>query len=120
MTANAREQDTVGRLGGEEFVVVLAETSGKGAVANAERLREIIQNSISVASDNNCVVNFTVSIGVTAISICDTSFEDMLIRVDKALYSAKNRGRNKVIDLFDDAEECHTGSQTRQNLGPEP
>ncbi|WP_428563656.1 MAG: GGDEF domain-containing protein [Solidesulfovibrio sp. DCME] len=104
MTANAREQDTVGRLGGEEFVVVLAETSGKGAVANAERLREIIQNSISVASDNNCVVNFTVSIGVAAISICDTSFEDMLIRVDKALYSAKNMGRNKVIYLFDDSE----------------
>jgi len=110
MSANAREQDTVGRLGGEEFVVVLAETNGKGAVANAERLREIIQNSISVASDNNCVVNFTVSIGVTAISFCDTTFEDMMLRVDKSLYSAKNSGRNKVIDLLDNAEECHADS----------
>lgn len=63
MVALTRGQDVVGRLGGEEFLLILAETDGEGALANAERLRETIQNMTSVTSEDNQIVRFTISVG---------------------------------------------------------
>ena len=95
-----RVQDVVGRLGGEEFLLILAETDGEGALANAERLRETIQEMASVTSDDNQIVRFTVSIGVTTSAPDDATFADMLGRADRALYAAKNAGRNKVVAVW--------------------
>ena len=100
MMAITRVQDVVGRLGGEEFLLILAETDGEGALANAERLRETIQDMVSVLSDDNQIVRFTVSIGVTTSAPDDASFADMLGRADRALYAAKNAGRNKVVAVW--------------------
>ena len=97
MVALTRGQDVVGRLGGEEFLLILAETDGEGALANAERLRETIQNMTSVTSEDNQIVRFTISVGVTSSSPDDASFASMLGRADRALYAAKNRGRNQVV-----------------------
>ena len=100
MVALTRGQDVVGRLGGEEFLLILAETDGEGALANAERLRETIQNMTSVTSEDNQIVRFTISVGVTSSSPDDAAFADMLGRADKALYAAKNRGRNLVVAVW--------------------
>lgn len=103
MVAITRGQDVVGRLGGEEFLLILAETDGVGALANAERLRETIQDMMSVTSDDNQIVRFTVSVGVTTSAPDDVTFADMLGRADRALYAAKNCGRNQVVAVWPEA-----------------
>lgn len=90
-----REQDMFGRLGGEEFCLMMPETP-LGEVLNAcERLRDIC--SETKISTNNHEINFTVSIGVVEIDETDTSFEKMLKRADAMLYKAKETGRNRVV-----------------------
>ncbi len=100
MVEITREQDVVGRLGGEEFLLILTETDGQGAIVTAERLRESIQNMDSVTSDDNQAVHFTISVGVTTYCRGDTTFAGMLGRADKALYAAKNAGRNQVVAVW--------------------
>ena len=100
MVEITREQDVVGRLGGEEFLLILTETDEQGAIVTAERLRESIQNMDSVTSDDNQAVHFTISVGVTTYCRGDTTFAGMLGRADKALYAAKNAGRNQVVAVW--------------------
>ncbi|MCH5146157.1 GGDEF domain-containing protein [Desulfovibrio sp. UIB00] len=97
MSGITRIQDVVGRIGGEEFVIILPETDLNGAVVIAERLREYIQNDVCVASDENVTVRFTISIGIATLTMKDKKFDDLLMRADKALYAAKNGGRNQVF-----------------------
>lgn len=97
MKLNVRYTDVVGRLGGEEFVVIMPETGEEGAYILADNIRKCVENSKDIKSDNELQVSFTISIGVTSLNADDLSFEDMLGRVDKALYEAKASGRNKVI-----------------------
>jgi diguanylate cyclase (GGDEF)-like protein len=97
IVANVRNTDVVGRLGGEEFVVVLTSTNSEGAFILADRLREFIECSISVHSDDGSQVFFTVSIGVAGLENKESSFDKILGLADKALYDAKRRGRNKVV-----------------------
>jgi diguanylate cyclase (GGDEF)-like protein len=93
-----REQDTVGRLGGEEFAVILPETDLPGALASAERLRAAVEQAqIACAGGTGAVLSVTVSIGVAALAADDTSFEAVLARADKRLYAAKDAGRNRVV-----------------------
>jgi diguanylate cyclase (GGDEF)-like protein len=97
IVANIRNTDVVGRLGGEEFVVVLTSTDSEGAFNLADRLREFIERSVAVHSDDGSQVCFTVSIGVAGLENGASSFYEILGQADKALYDAKNRGRNKVV-----------------------
>lgn len=97
MKLNVRSTDVVGRLGGEEFVVIMPETSEEGAYILANNIRKFVENSKDVKSDNELQISFTISIGVTSLNADDLSFEGILNRVDKALYEAKASGRNKVI-----------------------
>lgn len=96
MVANLRSFDIAGRLGGEEFVVILPETRADGAFAFANRLREILESSDVVVSDAGEPVHFTVSIGGATLNEGDSTFDHLLGRADKALYDAKTRGRNRV------------------------
>jgi diguanylate cyclase (GGDEF)-like protein len=96
MVANIRHTDVVGRLGGEEFAVVLTNTDSEGASILANRLRESIEHSATVKSDSGSQVCFTVSIGVASLEEGASSFEALLGRADNALYDAKRRGRNRV------------------------
>lgn len=84
-----RRPDRLGRFGGEEFLVVLPETSLEEAVSVANRIRETGANA---THGQSC----TVSIGVTTNSQAEDTVESMLARADAALYSAKNKGRNRV------------------------
>ncbi len=94
-----REVDIVGRLGGEEFAVLLPNTSGVLALDIAERLLKAFQDD-SVELGAAKTVKFTVSIGVAILSNDGQSIDEMLQEADAALYQAKNTGRNKVVASF--------------------
>jgi diguanylate cyclase (GGDEF)-like protein len=83
-----RGDDLLGRLGGEEFVIVLPGASTDVALLVAERVRQAVQNSIS-----NPPV--TISLGVAPLTPGDT-VETLLHRADQALYVAKSEGRNAL------------------------
>ncbi len=94
-TEAIRTVDTLGRLGGEEFAVILPDTELETALAVAERIRLAI-GAIAIATDKG-TVRFTTSIGVAQLSQENSSVESLLSRADAALYAAKNGGRNKVV-----------------------
>jgi diguanylate cyclase (GGDEF)-like protein len=91
-----RPSDKLGRVGGEEFGVLLVKTTETDAFAVAERIRASIEN---VCTDfEGLKVKFTVSIGVSQWKFKEASGLDALIKkCDKALYEAKKRGRNQVV-----------------------
>ncbi|OIO71397.1 MAG: hypothetical protein AUJ57_07150 [Zetaproteobacteria bacterium CG1_02_53_45] len=90
-----REIDIIGRIGGEEFAILLPETKGKQALDVAERLRLTIAGE-AIANKQGDAIHFTVSIGVTILIATDAIVEDILNRADTALYAAKNSGRNRI------------------------
>ena len=92
-----RENDVLGRIGGEEFSIILPETERAGAENVAERFRQTTADLKLYAEEQ--VVHYTVSIGVTHLRQEDTGFEPVLRRADEALYLAKNGGRNKVVSV---------------------
>ncbi|WP_345993812.1 diguanylate cyclase [Sulfurimonas sp. HSL-1716] len=91
---NSRKADIIGRIGGEEFAMILPDTNIDNAVVLANRiLQETFETKIEI---ENGSVGFTVSIGVTALSADDINYDTPIVRVDKALYAAKTSGRNKI------------------------
>jgi diguanylate cyclase (GGDEF)-like protein len=89
-----RAQDTFGRLGGEEFGLLLPETNLEQAKVVAERVQKTCaQTPCNV--DGNLIYS-TVSIGVTEANKDDKTFEDILRRADRMMYKAKESGRNTV------------------------
>ena len=88
--ATARISDVVGRIGGEEFAILLPDTPLDGGVTLAERLRQ------AIALPREGVPPFTVSVGVAASATGDLRFEEVLKRADQALYRAKRAGRDRV------------------------
>jgi diguanylate cyclase (GGDEF)-like protein/PAS domain S-box-containing protein len=91
-----READLVARYGGEEFVVALPETSLPGSGYLAERIRHAVE-AIELEADDGRMVRFTTSIGGTHLLDENDDTEKALSRADKALYEAKNSGRNRVV-----------------------
>ena len=89
-----RQSDSIGRIGGEEFAVILPETALESAREVAERLRLHIQEKPIIGRHE--AVTCTVSIGLAQLSARDGGIEDLLHRADTALYVAKNKGRNRV------------------------
>lgn len=90
-----RPTDLVARYGGEEFSVILAETDNEGARQIAEHIREQVEQLPVTAGDEQPM---TVSIGIsTWTTASDISLEQLLFSADKALYQAKERGRNRVV-----------------------
>lgn len=93
-TAALRDSDLCGRLGGEEFGLLLPETDLTGAVDLAERLRAAV--AATPIRANDAPLTATVSIGLAALSEADTSIDALFARADSALYRAKNSGRDRV------------------------
>ncbi len=89
-----RTEDIFGRIGGEEFAVLLPETEIKAAIEVAERLRMVTTNTLLVL-ENGKSLHVTISVGVTSCS-CIDDIDLLLSQADKALYNAKNSGRDKV------------------------
>jgi diguanylate cyclase (GGDEF)-like protein len=93
-----RAQDVAGRLGGEEFAILLPETGENVAMPVAERIRARMEQTPVPTEPGYCTV--TVSIGVTQVEDGD-DLEALLRRADEALYAAKERGRNRVVSSLD-------------------
>ena len=90
-----RREDTLGRLGGEEFGILLPATEKQGANEVLQRLKSRISHQVSLVAGET--VSLTVSIGMTDVSEDDDSFDQALRRADKALYTAKKLGRNRIV-----------------------
>lgn len=89
-----RDYDTIGRYGGEEFLLVMPGTDQAGALITVERARLAIQNQACIF--NNEEIRITVSAGI-ATSSKDIDFDKLIVMADDALYRAKEIGRNRVI-----------------------
>jgi len=88
-----RKSDIFGRWGGEEFLIILPETKKDVAIELAEKLRRIVQ-----AHKFSKVRNITCSFGVANHRKGDDA-QEVIIRIDKRLYVAKERGRNRVESI---------------------
>lgn len=93
-----RDIDIIGRIGGEEFAILLPETTLEDSVKVAERLRIEISNA-AVLIEKEKEVKFTSSFGVVFTS--KSNIDDLLVKADKALYKAKNGGRNRVCTFIE-------------------
>ncbi len=89
-----RDIDIIGRIGGEEFAILLPQTDISEAKNIAERLRIEISKGI-VKTDKVEITNFTASFGVV-LDTKNKSIDELLVSADNALYQAKNSGRNRV------------------------
>jgi diguanylate cyclase (GGDEF)-like protein/PAS domain S-box-containing protein len=90
-----REGDLMGRMGGEEFAILLPDSPANQAWDTAERLRRTVAQTPMVLEPGPSL-GVTVSIGVTTTATAQESLEALLSQADDALYQAKNQGRNRV------------------------
>lgn len=111
-----RGEDVLGRLGGEEFCILLPETDSVGALEVAERLR--VRVAASRLQVEGGTIAMTVSIGMAALQPGETTWESLLKRADQAVYRAKAAGRDRVFgaDVPDGSafinENPETGNRT--------
>jgi diguanylate cyclase (GGDEF)-like protein len=96
-----RDYDIFGRYGGEEFLVILPDSSAAGALAAAERIRQAVREHSFVFAEP--LLKVTVSLGVTTVLPGEQDLSQMLKRADDALYCAKDAGRDRVV-MADGAE----------------
>jgi diguanylate cyclase (GGDEF)-like protein len=99
LTTQSRDYDRAGRFGGEEFVLLLAQTMQADAMKIAERIRAHVEGLAVPVDDrpDSPTVHVTISIGVTALGRGEShDLTDLLAAADSALYEAKQNGRNQV------------------------
>ncbi len=90
---NIRREDIFARVGGEEFALILPETSGREASAVAEKVRKLVETS--EFSFDTVSIPVTVSLGVTSLEATDSA-DSLFAKADANLYRAKQSGRNRV------------------------
>lgn len=93
--ANFRTIDVIGRIGGEEFAVVLSETDCNTAKNILERFRLAVE--LTAIKYGETTLSSTISCGFAQLTSEDVTLEDLLKKADKALYMAKHKGRNRVL-----------------------
>ena len=92
---NLRNVDSAGRYGGEEFLVILAESGAEDSILAAERIRKAVENHIFIHEDQE--IRVCISVGIGRIRKQDGNEQKVVNRADMALYRAKNKGRNRVV-----------------------
>lgn len=98
-----RPSDDVCRYGGEEFALLLPNTDQEGAISVVESMREAIEQGHIKTSSS--VIRLTISAGVCTMVIQSNEDEKLLLeRADKALYQAKEEGRNKIVRFLPEQE----------------
>lgn len=93
--SSLRGSDFMGRVGGEEFVLLLPDTPHTNAYHVAERMRTHLYET-PIALENNITLNISASFGVASMNEADSDFDAVLERADEAMYHAKHGGRNQV------------------------
>ena len=96
LKSSFRVTDLIARYGGEEFVVLLSKVELKNGIKIAEKTRTAIEAIDFVVPDQEQPLKKTTSIGIAEFNL-EESVEEFINRVDKALYEAKETGRNKVV-----------------------
>ena len=91
-----RQCDTLARLGGEEFAVLLPDTAVETARTIAERARAAVADDMTLRGPDGATIRTTLSVGVAALAQGDEGIAAALDRADKAMYAAKSSGRNRV------------------------
>jgi diguanylate cyclase (GGDEF)-like protein len=97
---DVRTDDLVGRLGGEEFAVLLPNTSAEETSLAAERIRRRISRisaGVTTARGHTIVEGLTCSIGAASYPAAGSTLDELLLAADSATYAAKNAGRNQVV-----------------------
>ncbi|MCP5104822.1 MAG: GGDEF domain-containing protein, partial [bacterium] len=94
-----REQDICGRVGGEEFLVILPETRLEGAINLASRIREQIEQTRLIYRDQS--IQTTICAGVSQFGLHATHSRELFKKADDALQKAKNTGKNKIVSADD-------------------
>ncbi|WP_058911480.1 GGDEF domain-containing protein [Entomohabitans teleogrylli] len=92
-----RQQDVVARVGGEEFALFLPHTSAQEAWAIAERIRQRIQSCSHPGSAHHLPEEITISFGLYTATQKSISADDCVNLADKAMYQAKQQGRNRTV-----------------------
>ncbi len=120
MSGAIREDvDIAGRMGGEEFAVLLPDADAATALRAGRRLAKAVQDAAFDFAGER--LEFTCSVGVAKNHTTDTAWHEILNRADEALYAAKRGGRNRVVSSESDVDEvCEVGSLRRvaqENLG---
>jgi diguanylate cyclase (GGDEF)-like protein len=110
MMATKRDVDTVGRIGGEEFVVIFSEEGPDGALGAANRVRQRIAESD--LDHDGTTIHVTVSGGVAVYPMDGTDWDSLFAVADRRMYTAKNAGRNRVA-ATDQADAIGTEAQHR-------
>ena len=105
MALRVAGSDYIGRIGGEEFVVILPDTPMDAALETAERIRLAVESAAFASASGE--IRLTVSIGAAAYGPDASTVENLLRNADIALYEAKARGRNRTI--------CYPGVEAAQS-----
>jgi diguanylate cyclase (GGDEF)-like protein len=104
----ARRSDITGRLGGEEFAMVLPSTTTREAVEFSDRLHNSIDKAVLKYNDN--IIKYTASIGLTSFAPgTSISIDELLARADLALYQAKREGRNQTSTFNPEIKQFAAG-----------
>jgi diguanylate cyclase (GGDEF)-like protein len=108
VTNMARGSDITGRLGGEEFAVVLPSTTTREAIEFSDRLHQAINKA--VLKHNDEIIKYTASIGLTSFEPgTSVSIDELLARADLALYQAKREGHNQTSTFNPAVKQVATG-----------
>jgi diguanylate cyclase (GGDEF)-like protein len=99
-----RSSDVLCRYGGDEYVVILPNSDKVGAFLGAERIRETVENAYFKGGRNQPLGKVTLSLGISSYPEHGTATKELLDKADKALYLAKNTGRNKSVIYSEDLE----------------
>ncbi len=97
-TEGLRRADIFGRMGGEEFAAIVVEAGEDEAIAVAERIRKNF--ALKSITRDDTEKNLSVSIGISRLDPVTGSLESAYAAADKALYEAKDQGRNRVVTAF--------------------
>jgi len=96
----SRESDVIARYGGEEFIILIPNTELDGAQQFAEKIRASIAYPL-FEIDDKLSIRVTISIGLAHMHTQeDSTIENIFVRADKALYEAKNSGKNRVFVML--------------------
>ena len=104
----ARRSDITGRLGGEEFAMILPSTTTTEAIEFSDRLHNAISKAVLKYNDN--IIKYTASIGLTSFAPgTSISIDELLARADLALYQAKREGRNQTSTFNPEVKQVAAG-----------
>jgi len=95
-----RGSDVMARFGGDEFILLLPETNNKGALEMSERIRKSVELSRFSVREGD--TNVTASLGVASYPEDGGNLDVILEKADKAMYRAKQKGRNRVVSYLED------------------